>query len=369
MAIKAFVARVLYTILTIAVFGAPFASTVNAQDQSFAARVDTLAAKEIRRQGLPSFQMAIADEGAIVYSGAYGQADIEAKTPATNQTQYRIASISKWLTGTATMTLVDKNKLDLDAPIQTYCPAFPKKEWQITTRQLLSHTSGVRHYTDTEQETPSTVHYDDVIAPLETFKDDALLFEPAMGWAYSSHGYRLLGCVIQGAAKMPYSDYIKAVIFDPVAMTRTQPEGIPGANPQQATNYSFVRKRKLRVSEVRDISENLPAGGHVSTATDIALFAQAFDQDKLITPQSRAIMMSLPVARTGTVIESGYGHGVDFMGRFDNTPGHGGSQRGATSLVLLFPEENLSIAVMSNAAGWTNQQKFVQEVLDLYRAK
>lgn len=329
--------------------------------------IDRIALKEMRRTGIPSLQIAIGHKGEVVFERAYGYADIDNQTPATIETQYRTASISKWFTGTATMKLVESGKLDLDKPIQSYCAEFPKKEWDITTRQLMSHTAGVRHYNEEEAETASTVHYDDVIGPLESFKNDPLVFEPGMGWSYSSHGFRVLGCVIKGASGTNYSQYLNETIFIPTKMDSTIADDSTAPPSTRASGYELRNRKRLKPSPVRDVSENLPAGGHLSTASDLIRFSQSFNEGTLLTSESISLMSSLPKAKTGKVLEVGYGHGVDIMGAFEGSIGHGGRQEGTTTLVVLLPEEDLSVALMTNASGWGDSNDFARKVLGNFK--
>lgn len=100
------------------------------------ARVDSLAEATLEATGLPSIQVAVGFQGAVVFAGAYGFADLEHEVPATPQTRYRTATISKWFTGTAVMQLHEKGQLALDAPIQTYCPHYPEKPWPSSMKPM-----------------------------------------------------------------------------------------------------------------------------------------------------------------------------------------------------------------------------------------
>src|SRR6185437_7222259 len=95
-------------------------------------------------------------KGESFWSAGFGKADLEQDVPVTAQSRFRIASIGKWMTATAALRLVEQGKLDLDAPIQTYCPQFPAKPWPISSRELLAHTSGVRHNYGQNNEKPAT---------------------------------------------------------------------------------------------------------------------------------------------------------------------------------------------------------------------
>jgi serine beta-lactamase-like protein LACTB len=93
----------------------------------------------------PGISAAVVQDGKFVWSAGFGIADLENSVPATSRTLYRLASISKSITATAAMELWEQSKLDLDSPVQKYCPAFPQKPWPITTRALLGHLAGIRY--------------------------------------------------------------------------------------------------------------------------------------------------------------------------------------------------------------------------------
>src|SRR2546427_5356753 len=95
---------------------------------------------------VPGMGAAVVLDGEPVWSAGFGMADLEDSAPATSSTLFRLGSLSKPITATALLQLWEHGKLDLDAPVQKYCPAFPPKESPITTRQLLGHLGGIRHY-------------------------------------------------------------------------------------------------------------------------------------------------------------------------------------------------------------------------------
>jgi len=97
---------------------------------------------------VPGVSVAVVQNGQPVWSAGFGMADLEDSAPATASTLYRLGSISKSITAVAILQLYERGKLDLDAPVQKYCPAFPPKDSPITSRQLLAHLSGIRHYND-----------------------------------------------------------------------------------------------------------------------------------------------------------------------------------------------------------------------------
>lgn len=113
----------------------------------------------MRAGQIPPMTIAIARDDKTVYSRAFGMADLENSVPATIDTLIWTASIARPITAVVAMTLVEAGRLDLDATVQTYCPPFPAKPWPIPTRELLAHTSGIRHYRTAELLEDNTHHY------------------------------------------------------------------------------------------------------------------------------------------------------------------------------------------------------------------
>ena len=111
-----------------------------------AQKADSLVQEEMKKQNIAGLALTIVVGKKIAVSRAYGFADLENQVPVTTATLFRTGSIAKPMTSVAAMALYQAGKLDLDAPVQKYCPAFPKKQWTITTRELLGHLSGIRHY-------------------------------------------------------------------------------------------------------------------------------------------------------------------------------------------------------------------------------
>ncbi len=366
-------------------------SPPHADARSWEEQIALAALEELNESGVPSLQIAVGHDGKVIFEGAYGLADVENDVPATPKTRYRTASVTKWMTATATMGLVEKRKLDLDGPVQAYCPQFPEKRWPVTTRQLLTHTSGIRHYADydsalAEAKTDAELaeierrrdrsrlgeytRYTDVIAPLENFKDDPLVFEPGSGWLYTSFGYRVLACVLEGAAGRSYREIMTREVFDRAGMADIVDDDAWAIIPRRAAGYRLVSGEPLRRADMRDVSENLPAGGHLATASDLVSFALAFHAHRVVSADT-VLLMSRPLGerdgreadssswRDAIPSEGKYGYGVMFFPT-DDDPwlGHSGQQAGGSAIVMLAPDRNLSFAVMTNVKGWRGYISF-----------
>jgi CubicO group peptidase (beta-lactamase class C family) len=136
--------------LLIALLVLIFSVHATAQENAFSpekrAQIEKAVSAFMTANSIPGISVAIVQNGQPVWSSGFGMSDLEDSAPATSSTLYRLGSISKPITAVAILQLYERGKLDLDAPVQKYCPAFPQKDSLITSRQLLAHLGGIRHY-------------------------------------------------------------------------------------------------------------------------------------------------------------------------------------------------------------------------------
>ena len=185
--------RGLFVLCLLLVSGARAASAQEARLPAEKVRqIEALISAEMAKQKIPGLSVAVVTDRQLRWSSGYGLSDVENNVAAKASTVYRLASISKPITATAVMQLFERGRVDLDAPVQKYCPAFPEKQWPVTTREVLAHLSGIRHY-KSDEEFNSTRHFATVVESLEMFKNDPLLHEPGVKMTYSTFGYTLLG--------------------------------------------------------------------------------------------------------------------------------------------------------------------------------
>jgi serine beta-lactamase-like protein LACTB len=327
----------------------PTGSLTKAQTDS----IDVAVGAAMAERHIPGLSLAVVKDGEIICLKSYGFANLETKEPATNATVYRIASSTKPITATAAMQLVEAGKLDLDAPVQKYVPEFPEKKFPITTRQLLTHTSGVRNYRRGEPE--RTDHFDRLIDTFFIFKDDSLEFEPGTKYAYSTFGYVLLGVVIERASGTSFPDYMRDHIFKPAGMKITQPDDARVNIPNRAQGYTpktyAVFNGDYKHGRPMDSSYKLPAGGFVSTAEDMARFAIAVMDGVLIKPETLAMMAVEQKTKDGA--PTGYSFGW-YAGNKRNPPEsiwHGGVQSGFTADLWLVRKERFAVVILTNLEG------------------
>ena len=302
----------------------------------------------------PALSVAIVTDNQIRWSKGYGLADVENSVPAKADTAYRLASIAKSITAVAVMQLVERGKLDLNAPINKYCAAYPEKQalkdapdkqFSITVRQLLVHQSGIRH--NKLDEVLTTKHYNSISEAIGSFKDDPLVVEPETKYSYSTPGYTLLGCAIETASGMSYIDYLRENIFKPAGMTRTFVDDVYAIIPNRARGYRKTQAGEIQNAPLHDTSIKVPGGGLVTTVEDLARFAIAINTNKLVKPETLAQMWTKPKTSDGK--EQGYAMGFLINDRegllrvFND-----GSQAGTRTYLFLMPRQKFAIALMTN---------------------
>ncbi|HEY1938995.1 MAG TPA: serine hydrolase domain-containing protein [Candidatus Angelobacter sp.] len=312
--------------------------------------VDALMTFYASEHHVPGLSITVVQNGRVVMTEGYGLADIENNVKASAETVYRIASLSKSITAAAVMKLVEVGKIDLDVPIQKYCPAFPQKPWPITTQELLSHQSGIRDYRN-DEETVNTRHYTSINEALAQFANDPLEFEPRTKMHYTSYGYIVLGCVIEGASGTTYDQYMREAVFAPAQMTVTRLDDVFAIIPHRARGYSLSRNGELQNAVFVDISNKPPGSGINSTARDMGNFVTALYSAKLVTKSTLEQMLT--PARTRDGKETIYGLGFFLGGPIGaykglKEAGHGGDQQGFSAILYLVPEKQFGVVILSN---------------------
>ncbi len=305
-------------------------------------------ADEMSRMGIPALSLALGDGGELRLAAGYGYADVENAVPAGPDTVYRLASVSKPMTAVAALQLFEKGRLNLDAPAWSYCPSYPTKPWTLTVRELLCHQGGVRHYRPGEP--PLTRHCGTIAEGLELFKDDPLVFEPGTAVLYSTYGYSLLGCVVEGAAGRSFPEVLRSEIFGPAGMTRTQLDEARALVPQRASGYVRNASGELLNSALTDTSCKVPGGGLCGTAPDVVRFGLALLGGKLLDRPTLQRMLTRQRLRNGRV--TGFGLGITLSVHGGKREAwHVGGQERVSTLLYMRPDSGLVIGVLTNLEG------------------
>jgi serine beta-lactamase-like protein LACTB, mitochondrial len=315
-------------------------------------KLESAVSRFMSANSVPGVSVAVVEGGEEVWSEGFGMADLENFVPASSRTLYRLGSVSKPLTAIAAMQLWERGKLDLDAPVQKYCPAFPEKQWPVTTREVLGHLGGIRHYhhdaTQDDPEIGNVKHFDDPIAAgLKFFAADPLLAQPGTKFNYSTHGYTLAGCVIEGASGEKYVNYMRENVFGPAEMAATQADDHYTVIANRTRFYSKDKSGRVINADFLDSSYKIPGGGLISSADDMARFEAAILNDRLIHRATRDAMWTPQKAIDSPQNSYGLGWG---NGKIKGiaTVGHSGSQQGTSTAIIIAPEQRDGVVVLVN---------------------
>jgi serine beta-lactamase-like protein LACTB, mitochondrial len=295
----------------------------------------------------PGVGVAAVLDGNAVWSAGFGMADLEASVPVSGATLFRLGSVSKPITAVAALQLWERGKLDLDAPVQKYCPSFPEKQAAITTRQLLGHLGGIRHYRADSLDDPeigNTKHFDNPIeGGLQFFRNDPLVSAPGSRFHYSTQGFTLIGCVIEGASGQKYVDFVRQNVFTPASMTSTLADDRYAIIANRTRFYHLDRSGAVVNADFLDSSYKIPGGGWISSADDMARFESALLHDTLLRRETRTLMWTAQKPAEGPASNYGMGWGISPRG-----VGHGGGQQGTSTYILISPNRRAGVVVLVN---------------------
>lgn len=303
-----------------------------------------LLAEHLKNNNLPGITAAISIDNLIVWEGAAGYHDLEAKIPAEVETPHRIASITKSMTATAIMQLVENGDIKLNAPLRKYVRSYPKKtKGTVRIHHLLAHTSGTTHYRGKENR-PFT-HYDTLDDALSVFVDRRLAFTPGENYLYTTYGYTILGKVIESVSDLTYASYMEKHIWIPAGMTQTTLEDRNNLSPNLPKLYRKDTDGLIVRDDETDLSIKYPGGGVLSTVGDLLRFAHAYQNDTLVSKEYRDRMMLVPEVRKRRV-PYGLGWMVWESEKYGNYIHNDGGQSGTSSFLVIMPEKKISVAII-----------------------
>ncbi|HVO74945.1 MAG TPA: serine hydrolase [Ignavibacteriaceae bacterium] len=231
----------------------------------------------------------VAENGKVIYSKAFGYANMEWDIPNTPDTKFRLGSVTKQFTSAIIMQLVEQGKLKLDNKISDILPDYPRKTGdKITIHQLLTHSSGLLSYTDIPEYFKDNYVRKNMKPQeiIDLFKDKELKFEPGTQFEYSNSGYIVLGVIIEKITGKPYEQVLKENILDPAGMTNTGYDHMEKIIKKRAAGYDRLPDGYKNCDFV-DMSSPYSAGALYSTSEDLFKWDQALYTDKLISEESK----------------------------------------------------------------------------------
>src|SRR5215213_6482526 len=286
-------------------------------------------------------------EGDYTWVEGFGFADLEHKTPARPESAYRLASVTKSMTGEAIVQLAERGKLDLDAEIQKYVPDYPKQQWPVTVRNLLTHTGGgqVGSGLGPEHVTPK-----EVVARISKYP---IKYEPGTRYDYQTSGYNLLGAAIENVSGQTFEQYLRENLWLPAGMKDTRLDDVRGLVPNRVRGYDLA-DGEVKNAPFVDVSSRFGGGGLIGTVPDLLRWARAAVSGKVVSPKWIDEMLKPFVSKSGRYTGLGDGDVYYTLG-WMVLPVNGslalhaqGSQKGTDTYLYYFPEKRLAVAAASN---------------------
>jgi CubicO group peptidase (beta-lactamase class C family) len=312
---------------------------------SIGTSIDSIASGVLQATGVPSATVAVVRNGRLAYANAYGCAQLNPCVPATPDKRYAIGSISKQFTAVAVLLLQQDGKLSLDDPVSKFIPGLTRGK-DVTVRMLLSHTSGYQDFWPQDYVMPMMLKPTSVQAIANRWAKQPLDFEPGTRWQYSNTNYTLAGMVVEKAAAMPFFQFVKRRILDPVGLTSASDFDV---NPRAATVTGYLRYGlgPLRPAPDAGAGWMWAAGELAMTASDLAKWDIALINHQLLSPASYRDLFGEVRLRNGA--GTGYALGLDVAQQGQHFMiEHSGEVSGFTAENIVYPEDSAAIVVLTN---------------------
>ncbi|WP_020534560.1 serine hydrolase [Lewinella cohaerens] len=293
----------------------------------------------------------VAENGEIIYKNGFGQANMEWNIPNKPDTKHRLASITKQFTAMAIVQLVAENKLELNQPITTYLPDYPKATGDsVTIHHLLTHTSGIPNYTSfpSYREVMRAPH--SAMELVSLFADLPLEFTPGEQFAYSNSGYVLLGVLIEKITGKPYEQVLQDKIFSPLEMNDTGYDQHRTILENRASGYNKIANTFESASYI-DMSVAFAAGALYSTVEDLYRWDQALYTEKLLPKEYMDLLFDTHIAAWGQHYGYGWEIGKLRIGNtqeYTQTISHGGNINGFNTQITRIPASQSLILLFNN---------------------
>ena len=284
----------------------------------------------------PGASVVVVHHDKVVFQKSYGMANREERIASSPATHYRLASVTKQFTAAAILTLADRGKLSLDDPIRKYLPSLPPYADAITIRQLLTHTSGLIDYEDIIPEgTTKQLKDVDVLRLLEM--PHPTYFAPGDGYRYSNTGYAFLALIVERVSGLTFAEFLRSTIFVPLHMNSSvaHEEGISTVS-NRAYGYSRDGESWTRTDQ-STTSAVLGDGGIYTSVEELVNWIRALDRGSF----ADAAIPRVATGHKGTWY--GFGWRVE-----DGVVSHTGETRGFRNALIRFPDEKLSVVVLTN---------------------
>ncbi|HEY3929987.1 MAG TPA: serine hydrolase domain-containing protein [Candidatus Koribacter sp.] len=343
---------------TIALAEVPTVDTISPDLRS---KIDTAVEQGLTKTEIPSASIAIVQDGKVVYTHAYGFADLNPKKPATPQMPYAVGSISKQFTASAMLWLQQQGKLSLDDPVSKYFPELTRSS-EVTIRELLSHTSGYQDYWPEDYVMTSMMVPATAQSIVDQWAKKPLDFDPGTKWQYSNTNYVIAGMIFEKVSGQDLFTFLKNNFFSKLGMNDVYNYDQDGGPLVEA--YYRHALGPLRVAPKIGRGWVYAAGELAMPAYDLALWDIGIMNQSLLSPESYTQFETPFKLKDGK--DTGYALGVgvgDFQGH--KVVAHDGEVSGFTAMNLVLPNDHIAIVVLTNQDASPGADQIGKEIVPL----
>jgi CubicO group peptidase (beta-lactamase class C family) len=339
-----------FSIVTLCLF-AVSPSTARADD------VDAYVQAVMRRQNLPGVCIAVTNEGRLLKAKGYGLANVELDSPATPETVYQLASMTKPFTAIAIMLLVEEGRVRLDSRVSEYLKDTPSTWDGITVRHLLTMTSGIKDY-GTELG-DSTQEFDESKL-FKVIADYPLDFSPGEKWSYCNSNYVLLASIVHKVTGKTWDAFLTERVFKPLKMAASRRDSRSEIIKKRASLYEWRGEALVNCRWVNPTLFDNGDGGLVTTVLDLAKFDAALSPGALLKRESLEQVWT-PVSFGGRTLKHyGFGWYLNELGG-QRIVLHGGGRPGTSTQFSRFLDARVSVVVLINRSG-ANAEEMAHEI-------
>ncbi|MEM9643644.1 MAG: serine hydrolase domain-containing protein [Planctomycetota bacterium] len=321
-------------------------STLAIGDDTTSEERTRLVQDTMTRNHIPGIAVAVTLGGERPWILTLGQADLENGVAVSQKTFFRFASVSKPITATATMKMVERGELLLDETVGQAWPEAHDKYRRMTLRHLLCHQSGLRHHQPIAWNAPLR-HYKTLQSRIDDDSNAETMVPTGERFAYTTFGYTIVGRVMEAASKDDFAHLVDRHVFGPAGMKSAQVCDIYTITPNRASGYFRGIDGRLRNSAPFDPSGKRPGGGLGGTIEDLSSFLVELWKGTLLRDSTRQRMWTPQRLNDGSLTDYGLGWHVSENGSLYEVF-HTGSQPQVSSVVLIRPTNSVTVAILCN---------------------
>jgi len=340
-------AVLLFSILAMPAATAPAGPAQKTVDDDLVKRIDAVMA-EIYKPGEPGAAIIVRKDGKTIFRKGYGIADMELGVPVEPDMIFRLGSITKQFTAVSILMLAEQGKLSLQDEITKFLPGLPTQGRTITIEHLLTHTSGLKSYTNLSEWLPLWRKDMTVREIIDLTKDKPMEFAPGERWNYNNTGYVLLGAVIEKVSGLTYEDYVNKNIFGPLGMKHSYYGNSERIIPRRIPGYQMGKAGFINAPYL-SMTQPYAAGSLLSSVDDLAVWNDAIFSGQLVKKEWLDKAFTPYPLKNGE--STGYGYGwfiANYQGH--RLIEHGGGINGFSTYEMTLPEDHIFLAILTNSA-------------------